>query len=244
MDRFGNYRLVRAVPCGPGDACYVAMMTGVVGFERYSFLRILDQPDVDDATIERLKTHAKVTHPGAAQIYDLFRQDGRIAIAQELIDGRHLEGVVEDLAARGHRIALPTALSMLMRIRDTLASMPHHGHLTARRIRLERGGRIALCVSADEPTGHDLCDAARLMLSPALEDPTTLDFLRNDDAALAVAADRLMELRPDLDRVIHAVLRESPSVEDVFEMLTPHFGEMNLETVWSATSATPKPAGG
>ena len=74
----------------------------------------------------------------------------------------------------------------------------------------------------------------------AIDDRKLLEVLRSDDReALVVAADRLVELRPELDELISAVLWKRAPAGELLPLLTPHLSrEEALESIrWLVEAA-------
>ena len=116
MERFGPYQLVRRLAAGGMAEVFLAVQTGIEGFEREVVIkRILPHRAQDEEFctmfLDEARLIARLNHPYIAQIYDLGEVDGSYFIAMEYVQGADLSRLL-DLAAEGGSTGLPLEVSI------------------------------------------------------------------------------------------------------------------------------------
>jgi hypothetical protein len=220
----GRYTLLRKLPCSPPEECFLATTGDPT--EAEIFLRTFPREDLGDERIARLRRHMELSHPGIERVLDFGVVDHRPYVAAEMVTGVNLERL------RAHRLSLPIVLALLAEALAALdaihAAGELHGNLTDGRIRIHALGAVKLCAAWCEPPRHqsegeEVCALAGRMLSLAVEDRRLMEVLETGDpGALVVAADRLVELHPELDEAIAAVMWKKSDAERLLPLLAAH----------------------
>lgn len=226
---FGRYRLLRRLPAGDEDECWLAEDPQE---ERPVFLRRFPRERMTGELVDLLKALRNIRHPGLTTLEDFGVLEHRPYLISTYVRGVHFADLARILDRRRQRLRLPLALALFAEGRVALEAMHAagiaHGHLTAPRVRVEPLGRTTICAGPTEPPrsagpGADLCALGRIILGSAVRDRQILEVLQTDEPdALVVAADRLMELHPKLDMLIRSVLVESPDLDAVEPLLESH----------------------
>lgn len=163
----GRYVLCEQVPCGPGEACFVAAFRGSQ-FDAFVFLRRFPAAWLDDTAMAALKTRALLTHRGIEQVHEVGRFEGHGFAVSDLVEGLALEGLDAVLQRRGERLPWPLALAIFHdaygRIAACRAAGVLHSEVTPARLRLSLDGVLQLCgYLPEEPRpawGRTLCEVA------------------------------------------------------------------------------------
>ncbi len=111
MNRIGNYRLLANIGRGGMAEVYLALSTGLQGFQKLLVLKTLKpelaaDPEFIDMFLAEARVAALLNHPNVVQTYEVGRDGERPFIAMEYLEGQPLSA----LLARVGRDAMPTAL--------------------------------------------------------------------------------------------------------------------------------------
>jgi hypothetical protein len=216
IGRFGRYTLLRKLPCSPPEECFFATDHGRRGDV---FVRTFPRDRLDDRLLSRFDAWKR-----AGLLYDFGVVEHRPFLASEPILGCDLT----ELSTPSAAIVLAWIAEGLDALDAIHGSGELHGHLTAKRIRIEPLGNLRMCVgtsqlASSESRGSDVCTFVRLLLERVTDDAKLMAVLRADDTdALVVAADRLVEIHPELDDLVSAVLWKRAPAEELVPLLERH----------------------
>lgn len=108
--RFGRYVLFDRIGRGGMAEIYLARGTTQMGAARLAVVKlVLDRfssdPGFSEMLVSEAKLAARLSHANIVQTFDLGREEGRLFIAMEYVEGFDLTKLVKNLAAR--KIGLP-----------------------------------------------------------------------------------------------------------------------------------------
>ncbi|MBK9519794.1 MAG: serine/threonine protein kinase [Anaeromyxobacter sp.] len=180
MRAFGRYQLLEPIASGGMAEVWRARVAGPAGVEKEVALKLVRgehgaRSDFARMFLEEARLAARLTHANVVQVFELVEQDGRHAIAMELVRGRDLGRVVERCREVGARLGLPRALHLGVEVARAL----DYAH------RLTEGGRPLGLVHRDVSPPNVLVSfegevkladfgIARAMSQAGLTDPGTV----------------------------------------------------------------------
>lgn len=109
---------------GMGEV-FRARQTGDSGFQREVALKRINKqfsehPRAARMFLEEARLAAAMNHPNVVHIYDVGRDQGKLFLAMERVDGTDLRGLAEQATRRGEMIPLRHALGILMQVLEGL----------------------------------------------------------------------------------------------------------------------------
>ena len=118
MERFGKYALEKRIAAGGMAEIFFARLDGAAGFEKPVVLkRILPENAADQDFIamftDEARLAAKLQHPNIVQVFEFGETDGSFFMAMEYIDGVDLGVLLRKMHARGHRMSIECAVTMV-----------------------------------------------------------------------------------------------------------------------------------
>jgi len=262
----GRFDLIERISEGPEDACHYALLNnsraGIGEWGQPLFLRTFDRAVIDDHLVEELKRRALVSERGIEQIFELGADGATAFVVSELVEGASLAQLRAALDARQRLLSWPVTLALLCDAAVRLQGLHTHdigagSALTASRVRLSIRGMIYLCHGGPVDLPHGAppdppTDLLRHVLPLALP-PNDRGELENlltgpDPRGVAVAADRLLERRPDLDpELLLPVLRAHlpdlelpgprPTREEARALVARHLDPAAAREVWDLVLA-------
>jgi eukaryotic-like serine/threonine-protein kinase len=124
---FGRYLLLERVDVGGMAEVFAARVTDGEGAGRLvAVKRLLPTLAEDPASVAMFLDEARIAvqldHPSIARVDDLGQHGATYYIAMEYVPGRPLKAVMEALATRGERLALPLCALVAVRM---LAALEH-----------------------------------------------------------------------------------------------------------------------
>ena len=126
---FGRYLLLERVDVGGMAEVFTARVTEGEGAGRLvAVKRLLPTLAEDPACVAMFLDEARIAvqldHPSIARVDDLGQHGTTYYIAMEYVAGRPLKAVMEALAARGERLAVPLCALVVVRVLEAL----EHAH--------------------------------------------------------------------------------------------------------------------
>jgi serine/threonine protein kinase len=122
IERFGPYHLTRRLATGGMAEVFLAVQTGIEGFEREVVIkRILPHRASDEEFctmfLDEARLIARLNHPYIAQIYDLGKVGDAYFITMELVQGTDLSRLLDSASEKGGiglplEVALPVLTSL------------------------------------------------------------------------------------------------------------------------------------
>lgn len=114
---FGRYQLLAPIASGGMAEVWRASVAGPAGVEKEVALKLVRgehgaRGDFARMFLEEARLAARLTHANVVQVFELVEEDGRHAIAMELVRGRDLGRVLERCRELGLRLGLPRALHL------------------------------------------------------------------------------------------------------------------------------------
>ena len=108
--RFGRYVLFDRIGRGGMAEIYLARGTTQMGAARLAVVKLVlnrfsEDPGFSEMLVSEAKLAARLSHANIVQTFDLGREEGRLYIAMEYVEGFDLTKLVKKLAAR--KIGLP-----------------------------------------------------------------------------------------------------------------------------------------
>lgn len=108
--KFGKYILLDRLNAGGMAEVFRAKVTGVEGFERLLAIKcmlpsMLEDEHFTGMFVDEARLASQVGHANIVQIYELGREQERLYIAMELINGRDLRNILKTAESKG--VALP-----------------------------------------------------------------------------------------------------------------------------------------
>ena len=118
MERFGKYALEKRIAAGGMAEIFFARLDGAAGFEKPVVLkRILPENAADQDFIamftDEARLAAKLQHPNIVQVFEFGETDGSFFMAMEYIEGVDLGVLLRKMHARGHRMSIECAVTMV-----------------------------------------------------------------------------------------------------------------------------------
>jgi serine/threonine-protein kinase len=116
IERFGPYHLTRRLATGGMAEVFLAVQTGIEGFEREVVIkRILPHRASDEEFctmfLDEARLIARLNHPYIAQIYDLGKVGDAYFITMELVQGADLSRLLDSASEKGG-IGLPLDVAL------------------------------------------------------------------------------------------------------------------------------------
>src|SRR5688572_567146 len=98
FESFGSYRLVWRLCAGGMAELYLALRSGIEGFEKVVALKrilpaILREPSSVEMFLDEARLAAKLDHPNIVRIYDLGEIEGHYFLAMEYLAGEDLREI-------------------------------------------------------------------------------------------------------------------------------------------------------
>jgi serine/threonine-protein kinase len=114
---FGKYELLEPLATGGMAEVWRARAAGPEGVEKEVALKLVrgehgGRGDFARMFLEEARLAARLTHANVVQLFELVEEDGRYAIAMELVRGHDLGRVLERCREAGIRFGLPRALQV------------------------------------------------------------------------------------------------------------------------------------
>ena len=105
----GRYEILGQLAEGGMANVYLGRLQGPEGFERIVALKMLKGPSASDPTyldmlVDEARIHARLSHPGIVQVFELGKHEDTLFLAMELLYGQSLADVWEACHARGVRL--------------------------------------------------------------------------------------------------------------------------------------------
>ena len=118
MRTFGRYELVEPIASGGMAEVWRARAVGPAGVEKEVALKLVRReldarPEFARMFVEEARLAARLTHANVVQVFELVEEEGRHAIAMELVRGHDLARVLERARQAGLRLGLPRALQVV-----------------------------------------------------------------------------------------------------------------------------------
>jgi serine/threonine-protein kinase len=139
LERLGPYRLRRLLGTGGMAEIHLSEQSGIADFQRPVAIKVLhahlqDNPAVVELFIREAQITATLDHPNIVQVYGLERDQDRMFMVMEHVDGIDLRRALDRLLAVGQTLsadlALLIAIEVAKALRHAHASLPsraaHH----------------------------------------------------------------------------------------------------------------------
>ncbi len=115
---FGKYQLVKKLATGGMAEVWLALQTGIEGFNRHVVVKrilphLAEDPEFVQMFLNEAKIAARFNHPNIAQIYDLGEEGGQYYIAMEYIHGEDLGRVMRRAWSSQQWVARATAIRII-----------------------------------------------------------------------------------------------------------------------------------
>ncbi len=115
---FGKYQLVKKLATGGMAEVWLAMQTGIEGFNRHVVMKrilphLAEDPEFVQMFLNEAKIASRFNHPNIAQIYDLGEQNGQYFIAMEYIHGEDIGRIMRRAWNTGQWVAQSVSLRMI-----------------------------------------------------------------------------------------------------------------------------------
>jgi eukaryotic-like serine/threonine-protein kinase len=114
LESFGRYRLVWLLCQGGMAELYLALRSGIEGFEKVVALKrilpsITQEPSFVDMFLDEARLAAKLDHPNIVRIYDLGEIDQQYFMAMEYLPGEDLREIFRQAAEARVRVPIDVA---------------------------------------------------------------------------------------------------------------------------------------
>jgi serine/threonine protein kinase len=142
-EKIGQYRVLERLGAGGMGHVYRAVdeMLG-----REAALKIIATPEEDGAA--RLRSEAaalaRLSHPGIATVYELIEDDGQLVLAMELVRGRTLQQILEQVGVFSPRQAADVCMQTLAVLEHAHAAGIVHRDLKPGNLMLTDSGAIKI----------------------------------------------------------------------------------------------------
>lgn len=119
--RIGRYSLLARLAIGGMAELFLARVQGLEGFEKVVVLkRILPHLVADEDFVRMFLTEARLAarldHPNVVHVHDIGREDGEYFFTMEYLHGEDLRRVLSTVRAKGMRLPLRHALSVVTQV--------------------------------------------------------------------------------------------------------------------------------
>jgi len=129
-ERLGRYELVRHLASGGMSQVYLARLDGAAGFARHVVLKTVrpeayQDPSLATMFLDEARLIAMLHHQHVAQVFECgITEDGTYFLAMEYLHGETVRAVLDRAHARGRRLPLDFALTVVVAAAHGL----HHAH--------------------------------------------------------------------------------------------------------------------
>ncbi|MCO4768665.1 MAG: protein kinase, partial [Deltaproteobacteria bacterium] len=235
---FGRYKLIRLLARGGMAEVYLALLSGVAGFEkRIALKKILpiytDLEEFNRLFQDEARISVSLNHSNIVQVFDFGAHQNEYYLAMEYVDGPDLEKILIGARKLGRQMSIDAVVHVAMRI----ASALEYAHS-----RVDQQGRSLDLVHRD-------VSPPNVLLSVQGEVKLT-------DFGVARYAQRISQSRPGVVRGKYAYMSPEQLTGDVldsrsdlfslgvllFEMLTnvnPFLGESDYKTMEKVVACRP-----
>ena len=116
--RFDRYTLVRRVATGGMGSVWQGELAGKHGFAKKVAIKTIrpelaGEPAFRAMFLEEARISSRLSHANVAQVLDVGDDDGAVYIVFEWVDGRSLDAICADAAARGENVPIELALRVV-----------------------------------------------------------------------------------------------------------------------------------
>lgn len=125
----GKYTLMAKIGHGGMAEVYVAVATGIAGFQKLAVVKRIHPQLLEDAEfthmfMDEARLAARLSHPNVVETYDVGEHDGIPFIAMEYMEGAPLDRIVKAVQRREERFDVPLAASLMIEVLRGL----HYAH--------------------------------------------------------------------------------------------------------------------
>jgi serine/threonine-protein kinase len=113
-----RYTILRHVATGGMGSVWQGELSGKHGFAKKVAIKAIKddfaaEASFKDMFLEEARISSRLSHANVAQVLDVGEHEGTVYIVFEWVDGRSLEGICRDAAARSEGVSLELALRIL-----------------------------------------------------------------------------------------------------------------------------------
>jgi serine/threonine-protein kinase len=130
QSRIGKYRLVGELGRGGMARVFLALTTGVAGFNKLVVIKeihdqLADDPEFVTMFLDEARLAARLNHPNVVQTNEVGHEGNRYFIAMEYLEGQTFRRVLNRI---GRGAEGPMTLGMKLRVLSEALSGLHHAH--------------------------------------------------------------------------------------------------------------------